>query len=138
MSLEDVLKKKSGKEENDATAFLVRCGAKKPDTSWSRFGLLSLFAFRLHRIGNFFMGFMSATHILRLRIVAHLIWVKVVTYHVPPNRYIFLPITMHDCRRRAFGETPRVTTRCQTFFTGSKQCRSLKWRSRSPLYPPKM
>lgn len=55
------------------------------------------------------------------------------THHVPPNRYIFFPITMHDCLRRAFGDVPRVSTRCQTFLTGSKQCKSLKCRSRSPL-----
>lgn len=69
-----------------------------------------------------FMGLYGFT----THFATHLMRVKVITHQVPPNRYIFLPITMHDCRRRAFGEIPRVTTRCQTFFTGSKQCRSLK------------
>lgn len=60
------------------------------------------------------------------------------THHVPPNKNILEPMTMHDCRRLIFGFIPCVSTTRQIFLIGSKQWRSLKWRSRIPLKPPKI
>lgn len=44
-----------------------------------------------------------------------------ITHHVPPNKNIFEPITMHDCLRLIFGLVPCVSIVCQMFLTGSKQ-----------------